>query len=348
MCTAIAVKTTSGNTFLGRTMDFSYVLEPELYVAPKGCEWNNILDTHKIRNRYSVLGIGQELSPVVFSDGVNEMGFGAAALYFPGFAEYDPAEMQGSNFQGSNMRGSDPGRNALPPVAAIEIVKFLLGLCADVGQAVSMLRSIRIVGVEDSITGTIAPLHWILADKSGKCITVERTAEGLNFMDNSIGVLANSPDFQWHMTNLRNFMNVKPVQEEEGQWGMIKLTPFGQGAGTIGLPGDWTSPSRFARAAYLKSHTHFPEGRKEAVAACFHVMESVSVPKGAVVTSRNTNDYTQYTAFADLSSVEYFFRTYDNSMIVCAGIPGQCRSSNRIISLGKLTRPIEFGSIFQG
>ena len=84
MCTAITLQNTQGAAFFGRTMDFSYPLDPELYVVPKGFQWTNLLRTHQIRNRYRYIGIGQNLSSVLFADGVNETGFAAAALYFPG------------------------------------------------------------------------------------------------------------------------------------------------------------------------------------------------------------------------------------------------------------------------
>ena len=86
MCTAITVQTPQREVYFGRTMDFSYQLEPELYFIPKGYEWKNLLNTHKIRNQYSFMGIGQDISRIIFADGVNEMGFAAAMLYFPGYA----------------------------------------------------------------------------------------------------------------------------------------------------------------------------------------------------------------------------------------------------------------------
>ena len=66
----------------------------------------------------------------------------------------------------------------------------------------------------------------------------KNTISGLQLMDNDIGVLSNSPDFTWHMTNLRNYMNVSPRQNPEEAWNNVTLTPSGQGAGTFGLPGD--------------------------------------------------------------------------------------------------------------
>ncbi len=327
MCTAMKIQSPLGEVYFGRTMDFSYPLDPELYIVAKGYRWHNILNTHEIRSQYSFMGIGQDISPLIFADGVNEMGFAAAVLYFPGYAHYDTADLQDT---------------AKPSIAALELVKFLLGLSASVSEAVSLLQTIRIVGVKDAVTNSVAPLHFIITDKSGKCAVIEKTADGLQIMDNPVGVLSNSPDFQWHMTNLRNYMEVTPYQQQEREWSSVKLTPFGQGGGTFGLPGDYTPPSRFVRTAYLKSHVIMPSDKKEAVNTCFHVMESVSIPKGGVMTDRDTADYTQYTAFINANTMEYFFKTYDNSQIVTAGLMEHLDNSMGIQSLGKLRRPILF------
>lgn len=327
MCTAMTVQAPQNHLFFGRTMDFSYPLDPKLYVFPKGYRWSNALKTYRLENRYRIMGIGQDISPVIFADGVNEAGFAAAALYFPGYAQYDSYDRTNSS--------------ALP-IAALELVNFLLGQCGSVAQAVSMLRRIQIVGVTDAVTSSVAPLHWMIADKSGKCMVIEKTADGLHLIDNPIGILSNSPDFYWHMTNLRNYMNVAPGQQPETEWEAVRLTPFGQGAGTFGLPGDYTPPSRFVRTAYQKFHTAVPENEREAVVACFHILDSVSIPKGAVMTSRGTADYTQYTSFINIASGEYFFKTYDNGQITGVKMPSGSECGDEIISLGQLVRPAVF------
>lgn len=327
MCTAMTLSTPQGNLFFGRTMDFSYPLDPELYIVPKGYAWHNLLDTHEIQNQYSFMAIGQDISPLLFADGVNEMGFAAAVLYFPGYAEYDPIDSQDTS---------------KVSIAAIELVKFLLGQCASVEQAAFLLQDIRIVGVKDAVTGSVAPLHWIMADKTGRCMVVEKMSDGLHLIDNPIGVFSNSPDFRWHMTNLRNYMEVTPFQEHEKDWNSVKLTPFGQGGGTFGLPGDFTPPSRFVRTAFQKSHISVPDNKNQAVVSCFRIMEGVSIPKGIVVTSRETPDYTQYTAFMDITSGEYYFKTYDNSDIVCAKLLPGFDYGSKVMSLGRLNRDVDF------
>ncbi|MEG0577287.1 MAG: linear amide C-N hydrolase [Bacilli bacterium] len=182
MCTAIHVKTQFGNHFLGRTMDFSYPLDPE---------------SHTIKTNYTFMGIGQDIAPVTFADGVNEMGFAIAVLYFPGYAVYDSIDSQD---------------NQTLSISALEVTKLLLSTCANVEDAICLLRTVRIVGIEDEVTQSIAQLHWIIADKSGKCSVIEKMVDGLHIMNNPIGVLSNSPDFMWHITNLNNYMNITSTQ----------------------------------------------------------------------------------------------------------------------------------------
>ncbi len=132
-----------------------------------------------------------------------------------------------------------------------------------------MLPSIQIVGVKDAVTSSIAPLHWIMADRSGKCMVVEKMADGLHIMDNPIGVLANSPDFKWQMTNLRNYIGTAVTQQQEAEWDSVKLTPFGQGAGTAGLPGDFAPPARFVRTAFQKVIRPFRQTEKRRLSLAF-------------------------------------------------------------------------------
>ncbi|MPN35061.1 putative protein YxeI [bioreactor metagenome] len=169
----------------------------------------------------------------------------------------------------------------------------------------------------------------------------------MKLFENPIGVMANSPDFSWHMTNLRNYMDVSSKQTSEAYWGEVQLKPFGQAGGTMLLPGGYTSPERFVKTAYQKTHIEIPKNRVEAVIACFHIMEGVSIPKGVVITDRNTYDYTKYTAFINTNTCEYFFKTYDSSQISTASLwdNHNYKYSTQPIRLGKLGRPVIFQKI---
>lgn len=332
MCTAMTLQSKQLENFFGRTMDFSYDIDPELYVVSKYYVWKNVLNMRKSYNRYSFIGIGQESNGILaFFDGVNEKGFAAATLYFAGYAKY---QVQ-SDYTDKE------------PISSLDFLHYILGRCGSVKGLKETLLEIYIVGLEDPVTQTVAPLHWIATDKTGECIVIEQTEKGLKIFQNQIGVMANSPDFQWHMTNLRNYMDVSPTQSSDAYWGGICLKPFGQAVGTMQLPGGYTSPERFVRTAYQKTHIHTPNDSLEAINACFHIMESVSIPKGIVITNRNTYDYTKYIAFINTNTCEYFFKTYENTTITSASLWANYTNSSQPISLGKLRRPIKFEKIQQ-
>jgi len=305
MCTAITLQTQTDEVFFGRTMDFSHDIIPQLYVVPECFVWTNSINNCQMRNTYKFIGLGQELDGVFgLFDGVNEKGFAAAALYFAGYARYNRSKAQAKT----------------EAISSVDFLHYILANCASVSELPALLENITIMGIADPVTNTIAPLHWIATDRSGACVVIESSNKGLEILDNPVGVMANSPDFQWHLTNLRNYMNASPAQSEYALWGDYKLTPFGQAGGTTALPGGFTSPERFVRVAYLKSNIPKPKSDREAVTACFHILENVSIPKGAVITSQNTYDYTKYTAIINTSTCEYIFKTYDDLNIARAGL----------------------------
>lgn len=331
MCTAMTLQTQQGEIFLGRTMDFSYPLDPSVYAVPRNYEWTNGIKTGKIRNRYAYIGVGQEIPTLTVADGVNERGLAAAALYFPGFAAFDkPVPSAG-----------------IPQIAAVEVTGFLLGVCASVDDAAMMLGSIQIVGVPDGVTGTVAPLHWIVCDRTGKCMTVEQTNEGLQLIPNPVGVLSNSPGFAWQMENLRNYTAAATEQTESVQWGKMELTPFGNGGGTAVLPGGYTPPARFVRTAFQKTHVPVPKTGPEAVVTGFHILEGVSVPRGVVHTALGTDSYTQYMAFMNTATREYFIRTYDNSQVRTAVLTEAEASASSPTRIGRLAGPPSFAPMSQ-
>ncbi|MGF7145623.1 choloylglycine hydrolase [Anaerotaenia torta] len=306
MCTAMTLQSQSGEQFFGRTMDFSHDIIPRPYIVPSSYQWNSSLNINNVfQDSYRFIGLGQELDGILgFFDGVNEKGFAAAVLYFAGYARY----------------GTMPAGKGTEAVASIDFLHYILGRCASVEELSQLVNHTSIIGIPDPVTHTIAPLHWIATDRSGACAVIEPTEKGLELINNPIGVMSNSPDFRWHITNLRNYMGAVPTQTEKVFWNNAQLTPFGQAGGTFPLPGGFTSPERFVRTAYLKAHIPVPKDSREAITACFHIMESVSIPKGAVITSQDAYDYTKYTAFMNTNTCEYFYKTYDDLYITSVSL----------------------------
>lgn len=330
MCTAITLQNIQKQNFFGRNMDFSYLIKPHLYIVPQNYKWVNMTNGKQIKNKYRFMAIGEEKDNILgFFDGVNEKGFAIATLFFANYASYcDPL----------NYSGKDP-------IATLDFVHYALGQCESVVDFAKLLTTIALIGLADPITESVAPLHWIATDQSGKCVVVEHTKRGLELYSNSIGVMTNSPEFPWQMTNLRNYVEVSPYQTKEVTWGDIKLQPFGQGAGTFPLPGGLTSPERFVRTSYRKTHISIPRSATEGVISCFHILEGVSIPKGVIVTEHDRYDYTKYTCVMNTRTCDYYFRTYDNSQIATVGLFDRNMDARDVVDIGALSRPVVFQSL---
>jgi choloylglycine hydrolase len=130
--------------------------------------------------------------------------------------------------------------------------------------------------------------------------------------------MSNSPTFDWHMTNLSNYVNLTVSNVPKIDVAGKALKGFGQGSGMLGIPGDFTPPSRFVRAvAFSKSALPVPTAR-DGVLQAFHILNQFDIPKGAargMEHGKEVADYTLWTSAADLKNLRYYFRTFDNSRI---------------------------------
>lgn len=319
LCTAITFESSQNEIFFGRTLDFSLSISPSLYHISKHYEWCSSISEKIYTDQYSFMGIGQEIhNSVAFFEGVNESGLAMAALYFEGYADFEASS------------------NLEEEISTFDFVHYLLGSCSSVEQIKKVLSKKRIVGLVDPITNTVAPLHWIAVDKSGACIVIEQTSNGLEILDNPIGVFTNSPNFSWHLTNLRNYMNLTTKQLEQANWDQVELKPFSQGGGTTNLPGSFTSPERFVRAAFLKTHIETPNTRDEAVLSGYHILNNVFIPKGVVITPVGNVDFTRYVSMMNLTTGEYYYKTYKNDQIMTASLHSYSLDQPRIICLATL------------
>jgi choloylglycine hydrolase len=134
-------------------------------------------------------------------------------------------------------------------------------------------------------------------------------------------VITKSPTFDWHMTNLRNYVNFSMTNVPPIKLGTVVLKPFGQGTGMLGMPGDFTPPSRFVRAVAFSQSVLPSKTGHDAIIEAFHILNQFDIPKGSAREHEKDEhgnvvaDYTLWTSAIDLKAKQYFFRTYDNSEI---------------------------------
>ncbi len=296
MCTSFTYQDADGHWYLSRTMDFTFELGARPVVIPRGYHFNGT--DGGFDAPLGFVGSGRNVGEYAVVDGVNEAGFGAATLY-----------LVESKYNDEMVAGKEN-------LASYEVVSYLLGNFATVSELRDQLDQLNIVAVKNAFMGNmVVPLHWIVADASGDCAVLEQTGEGLQIFDNPAGVMTNSPDFTWHLMNLNNYPQLQPTQAPGATYGDLQATGFGGGTGAVGVPGDYTSVSRFVRMAYMRQNGAQVSGQANAVNTLSHLLSSVNIPRGVKVMADGTDDYSQYRAYVSLSEPAYFLQPYDDQTI---------------------------------
>lgn len=297
MCTGIRFTDDSGNMFFGRNLDWTEGYGQKVVVTPKGYTYHSAF-LGDMQPKYALIGMGivQENVPLYFDCG-NEAGLAIAGLNFPGYAQYEPQAVDGKT-----------------NVAAYEFPLWVAMNFASVDEVEAALKSVAIVAKAINDKYPVSLLHWIIGDAK-RSIVVEYTDKGLEIFHNDVDVLTNQPGYAWHKENLRNYMNLSSPQPEKVQWGKAEMTAFGSGSLMRGLPGDYYSPSRFVRAAYLNTHYPVKNSEDENVARLFHTLTGVAMIDGAAAMASGDFEKTVYTGGYSAASKTYYWNTYENPAI---------------------------------
>lgn len=156
----------------------------------------------------------------------------------------------------------------------------------------------------------------MVQDAAGNCIVIEYVDGKLHIHDNPIGVFTNSPTFDWHITNLSNYVNLSPVNVPPVKLSGEALHGLGQGTGLLGLPGDYTPPSRFVRAVAFSQAAKQQDTAEQGVNLAIHIINTFDIFEGIVAEkkpgSKPEYDTTQWIAISDLKNKRIYFRTYDD------------------------------------
>ena len=294
MCTAITYKTKEH--YFGRNLDLerSYgecvVITPRNYVFDMRC-------VSTLSEHYAMIGMATVVDGYpLYYEATNEKGLSMAGLNFPDNAEYKDFEESKDN------------------ITPFEFIPWILGQCADLDEALELLDKMNLVKINFSEKLPLSPLHWMISDKSHS-VTVESVKNGLKIYENPHGVLTNNPTFDYHMMNLNNYMGLHEGFAVNNLCPTENLKNYSLGLGAFGLPGDFSSVSRFVRAVFVKQKSHSGCSEKESVSHFFHILGSVAMPKGCVLAANGEYEYTRYSSCCNADKGIYYYTTYDNSTI---------------------------------
>ncbi|MFN1617506.1 linear amide C-N hydrolase [Vibrio rotiferianus] len=314
-CTSIAVKATDGAVVYGRTMEWgAFDLNSRVAVVPRGYEFQASTpegkNGMKWKAKYGTVAL-DALEKDYFTDGMNEKGLVVGVLYLPGFTEYHEYNKA----------------KAAHTVSELELANYVLTSFATVDEVKAGLEDIRVVGTpEPSLGGIPAPIHLTIIEPSGKAMVVEFLDGEMKVFDNPLRVLTNSPSFDWHMTNLRNYMGLTPLAHDKkvlknGEEN-VSLTPIGAGSGFLGMPGDFTPPSRFIRATAFSQTTRDLTNSEEALYEVLRIMDNFNLPLGAAEGPeanpellKGMRSSTIWTSAADSKNLKYYFHTQNNRQL---------------------------------
>ena len=309
-CTGIVLRTLDGVTLTGRTLEFGFDIESEVLVVPAGTKFTTLaMNPEKsgftFEAKYGFAGANAIGRPIVV-DGLNEKGLYFGAFYFLGPAKF--SELTATNRPNA--------------ISSEEVGNWLLSQFATVEEVKAALPKKVIVGTYVKEIDGIAPFHYAVTDATGASIVIEYTHSGLTIHDNTVNAVTNNPTYDWQLTNLRKYIGLTAVNREALTVGRQKLEPFGQGTGMFGLPGDFSSPSRFVRATAFANNSLPSKNADEGVFRTFHVMNNFDIPKGAIreSDSKTLVDYTVWTSVSDTKNAIYYYKTFNSQAVECVNI----------------------------
>ena len=308
-CTGITLRARDGSVVVSRTNEWALGdMDLKIGVFPRGHRFvAQTPDGQPGHTWISKLGFvsmtayGQPYGP----DGMNEVGLSVGMYYLPGYAEYAPY---------------DPTHPA-ETMSVGDFMQWMLTSFHTVAEVQANLARVRVCNVEDPrFGGAPLPFHWKVTDPSGASLVIEYVRGGtLTTYEPVLGVITNAPTYDWHVTNLNNYLKLSPEPAQSVTLGERKFGPLGAGSGMIGLPGDFSPASRFVRAAALTASARPLDSAQAAVDESFRILDSFNLPLGAVVPAESLptdiSSATQITSASDLSNRIYYFHTQWNRRV---------------------------------
>ncbi len=299
-CTDFQVRTTGGDFIIGRSMEFAVDLKPHIFIKPRGEKEAGGAPggEHGLvwSSKYGYAAVDAFGMAGVAIDGLNEAGLSVEGLWLAEAAYQSVSKRQ---------------RNRAVHIGRLGA--WILGNFNNVTEVKEAVKNIRVWA--DAVAGInmVPPVHFAVHDAEGGNIVIEFIAGEIKVYNNPVGVLTNSPSFDWHIENLRNYVNLKAENAGPMTIGGIVVKPAGQGSGLSGIPGDWTPPSRFVRAAMLANFSDRPKDAAAGVNLAAHILNAVDIPGGAIKNGEKNNaanDHTQWAVIKDLKNRILYVRDY--------------------------------------
>ena len=317
MCTAFSM--TSKNHYFGRNLDLDRSYNEEVCIMPKKFPMN-FRKKGDVNSHYALIGMATVVNEVpLFYDASNEYGLSMAGLNFPGNAYFFEEKENKDN------------------ITPFEFIPWILGQCKSVKEAKVLLNKINLVNISFSENLPLSPLHWII-DDNDESIVVESRKEGIFIHQNTVRVLTNNPPFEYQMDNLKNYEHLRNDNKEIDIVDSPFYTSYSLGLGGVGLPGDFSSMSRFVRCVFNLKNSICEKDELSCVGQFFHILASVSVVQGSCIADNGACHITKYSACTNTQKGLYYYTTYKNQQITCVNMHSIDLNSDKITRFSLKTK----------
>ena len=303
-CTGITLKSKDNGIVTARTIEWGESAMENLYtIVPRGYIQQSMLPNNEpggmtFSSMYGYVGLAV-VQPGWVVDGMNEAGLSAGLFYFPGYGQYPEYKPE---YKANT-------------ISDFQLVSWILSRFSSVEQVKEAIKNIRVT----SIDPRASTAHWRVTEPSGKQIIIEFINGEAQVYDSELGVLTNSPEYPWQIKNLNNYVNLKSGTAGPAKMGNITLSAFGAGSGLLGLPGDFTPPSRFVRASFLQTYSIQQDTSFDSVLQAFHILNNFDVPLGTEFpigkAPVNMPSATQWTIATDMHDrIVYYHTMYNRTL----------------------------------
>ena len=302
-CTGISTTALDGSYLQARTVEGSDMdLPGQIVVIPRGQQLQSFTPTDadgmRFTSKFGAVGLAVVRREFIV-EGINERGLSCGLFFFPQYGSYE-------EFTAANRQRT---------IGDLQLNQWMLTQFSSVKEVLTVLKSgnIHIVGLDNK-----AAVHWRVGDATGRQVVIEIIHGKLHIHENTVSVITNAPDFQWHLTNLNNYVNLFPGNATPHSLGEQRLQPMGGNSGFLGIPGDATSPSRFVRAAFYCATAPKCLDAIAAIKQCFHILNNFDIPIGIehpLGKAPNIPSATHWTSVINLTSKIVYFKTAYNNTI---------------------------------
>ena len=300
-CTGISLTAKDGSYVQARTIEWAYgALKSEYVIIPRGEKLQSFTPTGTngltFTSKYGVVGLAV-VEKEFIAEGINEAGLSAGLFFFPRYGGYTPY---------------DQSQNSVT-LGDMQVVQWILTQFATIDELKQNINNVKIVALDKD-----AVVHWRIGEPSGRQVVMEIVAGEVHFYENGVGVLTNAPGYEWQVANLENYVNLRPGSAQNYKMGDVTLQPLGGSSAMLGLPGDFTPPSRFVRAAFFRNSAPQRVDGLSTVLQCFHLLNNFDVPIAIENPSEaELPSATQWTSAIDLTARKVYYKTAYNSTIRC-------------------------------